>query len=513
MQKRMGRTWIADFSPLIMSRLKSAFHFSNRFLFLLVLTACGSATSVPEPTQTATLAPTLTPATETAIHPTDQPAATLIPAPERAKYTINAALDYAAKTVGVDQTILYPNHSGETLNNLILAVESNMWPGSFNLTALSVDQAPITNYSLEGQRLELVLPAPLAPETTVTVAMQYTLILPFAEQQDPSVERPRIFGYTARQVNLANWYPFIVPYAAETGWVLHDPWYYGEHLVYEAADFEVDLKTDPSVVVAASGFAEPNGEWTHYTLQSGRAFAISASPEYLVSSTQADGVTVYSYYFPLYDVPGQAALNASTQAIQVYSQRFGSYPHKTLSIVMGDFNDGMEYSAFYFHSRAIYNTYDGTPNNYLTTVAVHETAHQWWFERVANDQAENPWLDEALATYSERIYYETVSPDSLQQWWWPVRIDFHQPQGFIDTPTNSVGTEDKYWSIVYFNGAHFLEDLRMRIGDEAFFAFLGDYAAQMDGKIAAPGDFFFILRQHTSVDFSDLIATYFTNSY
>ncbi|MBN1453802.1 MAG: M1 family metallopeptidase [Anaerolineales bacterium] len=484
------------------------------WLFLLsILTACGSPAPAPEPTQTATLSPTIAPPTETAIIPTDQPTATPIPAPERATYTINAALDYAAKTVSVDQTILYPNHSGETLPNLVLAVVPNMWPGSFNLSALGVDGTPITNYILQGQKLEFALPAPLAPETTVTVALQYTLILPFAEQQDPSVERPRIYGYTARQVNLANWYPFIVPYAAGKGWVLHDPWYYGEHLVYEAADYEVNLTTDPSVVVAASGYAEPNGEWTRYTLQAGRAFAVSASPEYLVSTMQVEDVTVYSYYFPLYDIPGQAALSASAQALQIYSQRFAPYPHNTLSIVMGDFNDGMEYSAFYFHSRAIYNSYDGTPNNYLTTVAVHETAHQWWFERVANDQAENPWLDESLCTYSERIYYETASPDSLQQWWWPVRIDFYQPHGFIDSPTNSVGTEDEYWSIVYFNGVHFLEDLRARTGDEAFFAFLGDYAAQMDGKIATPQDFFAILRQHTSADFSDLIATYFTNSY
>ena len=49
---------------------------------------------------------------------------------------------------------------------------------------------------------------------------------------------------------------------------------------------------------------------------------------------------------------------------------------------MGDFNDGMEYSAFFYLSRDFYNLYDGTPANYLTFVAVHETAHQWWFEQV-----------------------------------------------------------------------------------------------------------------------------------
>jgi hypothetical protein len=427
-------------------------------------------------------------------------------------YTLDVALDYAGKTVSVNETILYPNHSGETLNDLVLAVVPNLWPGSFNLAALSVDGAPLSAYSLDGQRLEIALPAPLAPEGTLTVALGYTLVLPFAEQKDPGVERPRIYGYTARQANLANWYPFIVPYQAGAGWVLHDPWYYGEHLVYEAADYEVNLKTDPGVVAATSGSPEPNGEATRYTLTAGRAFVISASPEFQVASTQVGEVTVSSYYFPFYETPGQAVLDVSAQAVGLYSQRFGPYPHRTLAAVMGDFNDGMEYSAFYFLPRDFYNLYDGTPQNYLTFVAAHETSHQWWFERVASDQAENPWLDESLATYCERLYYESYHPE-LVSWWWPYRMYYYDPSAKMDIPVYQGGGFQPYTNATYFRGAHFLEDLRARIGDEAFFAFLQDYAAQMNGEIATPGDFFAILRQHTGADFSDLVAVYFTNPY
>jgi hypothetical protein len=31
----------------------------------------------------------------------------------------------------------------------------------------------------------------------------------------------------------------------------------------------------------------------------------------------------------------------------------------------------------------------------------HETAHQWFYSLVGNDQARNPWLDEGLATWAE----------------------------------------------------------------------------------------------------------------
>ncbi|MDK1080213.1 MAG: M1 family metallopeptidase [Anaerolineae bacterium] len=482
------------------------------FLCLLIsFSSCASPAPVTETLQSS-ISPTLAPPTETAVLPTDLPTPTPIPVPERAKYTLNTTLDYANKTVNVGQTILYPNHSGETLSNLVLAVAPNMWPGSFNLASLSVDGNPISVYNLSGQRLEFTLPTPLAPETTVAVALQYTLALPFAEQQDPSVERPRIYGFTPRQVNLANWYPFIVPYEAGVGWVLHDPWYYGEHLVYDAADYEVTLKTDPNVVVAASGFGEQSGDSTRYTLTAGRAFAISASPEFLTVSTQVADVTVTSYYFPFYDDPGGAVLAVSAKAVQLFSQRFGPYPHKTLAAVMGDFNDGMEYSAFYFLPRDFYNLYDSTPKNYLTFVAAHETAHQWWFERVANDQAQAPWLDESLSTYSERLYYESFHPE-LVDWWQPYRMYYFDPAAKMDIPIYEGTGFQPYTNATYFVGAQFLGELRARIGDEAFFAFLRDYVAQLDGMIATPQDFFVILRQHSSADISDLIATYFTNAY
>jgi aminopeptidase N len=70
-----------------------------------------------------------------------------------------------------------------------------------------------------------------------------------------------------------------------------------------------------------------------------------------------------------------------------------------------------------------------------------------------------------------------------------------------------------YTNAVYFRGAHFLEDLRLRLGDEVFFSFLQDYLTQEKGKIAVPVDFFRILRAHTAADYSDIVRQYFQNIY
>lgn len=482
------------------------------FLAIFTLASCTSLAPAPTSTPTVSAVPS---ATSTPL-PTETlaPTATPTPALERAKYTLNTTIDYDAHAVTVDETILYPNHTGNQLNTLVLAIVPNLWQDGFSLTSITINGTPNTTFSIAGQRLDVALSSFTKPEGVLTINIQYTLSLPFAEQEDPSVSRPRIYGYTTRQLNLTNWYPFVVPYI-NGDWVLHEPWYYGEHLVYDAADYEVNLKfADPASapIVAASSAPEPQADFTRYTITSARAFAISASREYQVASLQVGDVKISSYYFPFSDTPGQAVLQTSAEALQVFSQQYGAYPHKTLSIVMADFKDSMEFSALYFHSPLYYSQYDGTPMNYLTFIGVHETAHQWWYEQVGNDQAQQPWLDETLATYSERIYYENIHPDLVSAWW-PYRVDFFKPQGFMDISIYDGQGFESYRTSVYLKGAHFMEDLRTRVGDEAFFAFLQDYLAQGRGRIFTTADFFRILSEHTSTDYSDIVRQYFQNSY
>jgi hypothetical protein len=435
---------------------------------------------------------------------------TPVPIPARPLNHLTAIFDYDRHFMTVDQTIDYPNHTGTQLDSLTMAIAANLWPNCFRLTNVFVDEKPVTDFILDGHRLDIPLPTPLEPASVIKLHLRYGLSLPYADQARSL--RARIFGYGDLQTNLTNWYPFIVPYI-DGEWIIREPWSHGEYLVYPLADFIVDLKfinPDNAPVVAASGAPELNGDYTRYTLTEGRAFAISASRDFEVASLKVGDVKVSSYYFPIYKRAGEGALIASKQAVEVFSERFGPYPHETLSLVVADFMDSMEYSALYFNSRYFYDQFDGSPQNYLTFVSVHETAHQWWFEQVANDQALEPWLDESLSTYSELIFYESQYPD-LVSWWWSYRINFFKPSGHIDIPVYQGQNDDNYKHIVYFNGTHFLRDLRARIGDEAFYVFLKDYFNQNKGNIATRDDFFRVLDTHTDVDYSDIVRGYFRN--
>lgn len=482
----------------------------------LFLSACASNAPTDAPPTEPIFITAPTGETPAPVVETPPPTNTPPPALERAKYTLDTLMDYDAHTVTVDETIQYPNLTGNQLNNLVLAVTPNLWDGSFILNSLAVDGEPVSNFSLTSQRIDIPLASLLPPSGVVELRLNFTLNLPLAEQADPSDSRPRIYGYTSRQINLVNWYPFVVP-NINGEWILRDPWYYGEHLVYDSADYALNLKfADPASapIVASSGVPEalPDGS-TRYTIESARTFALSASRDFQTSTTQAGDVTLSSYYFSFNEAGGQGALLASAQALQVFGAKYGAYPHKSLAIVMGDFNDGMEYSAFFYLSRDFYNLYDGTPANYLTFVAAHETAHQWWFEQVASDQALQPWLDESLSTYSERVYYENTSPD-LVSWWQSYRVDFYKPEGFVDIPIYEGQGFRPYTNAVYFQGATFLHKVRERIGDEAFFRFMQDYLNQGRGRIVTANDFFRILRANAgSTDLSDLVNQYFRSVY
>lgn len=500
------------------------------FAFLLLfLISCSSpvATETPSPPTetlppTATTAPTEAPVTAEA--PTAFP--TLTPQLERPQYVIDLQLNYAAKAAAVDQTITYPNWTGETLASLVLAVVPNLWTGGFSLRSVSIDDQEVSAYTIENfnQRLEIQLPQPLEAGRTAVIHLNYGLILPQMQAyNDSSTDiRPQIYGYSERQVNFVDWYPFIVPYHPGEGWILHNPWFYGEHLVYDLADFDIRVTfTDGAAPqIAASGQevafstdgTPPGAVTRRFVMEAGRTFALSMSDFFKVARRQVGEVTVYSYFFGFYDAPGEAMLQTTVEALQTFSEKFGPYRHGTLTAVQGDFNDGMEFSGLYFISRDYFNLYNNTPKNYLVAIAAHETAHMWWFDAVANDQALEPWLDEALSTYSERIYYETVHPD-LVDWWWGYRYFEFQQAGYVDTSIYDGGGQRPYWDKVYLTGARFFEDLREKVGDEIFFAFLRDYYAQQAGGYATGADFFRVFHQNTAADITDLLTQYFKNTY
>jgi hypothetical protein len=470
-------------------------------------TLAAQPTDTPQPTPTFTPVPTFT--------PTADP-----PVPVSTHYTLDVDFSYAGRRGEVAQQIIYTNNTGEILTELPLVVALFEYPDAFSLTGLwwldgPLDGQPVERSTRKQQQILISLPEPLKAGQRIGLRLSYEFALP--AQASLGGERPLPIGHTIRQANLVDWYPFVPPYRSGLGWLAHPPSYYGEHLVSELADFVVNLRLldkRGDLVVAASALPDPHSDGLTFHRTGARSFAISIGHEYYSETAQVGEVTVTSYYFIFHEKAGKRALQTTVEALELYQELFGPYPHDSLSVVEADFFDGMEYDGLYFLSRAFYNLHQGRPDDYLVAIAAHETAHMWWYALIGNDQANEPWLDEALCTYSERLYYERYYPEALH-WWWNYRIKYDKPDGWVDStvysPPGSVQTYQDYRNAVYLNGALFFEDLRDAVGDEVFFAFLRDYADHYAGKIAFSTDFFDLLAQHTDVDLDPLLSKYFAN--
>lgn len=492
-------------------------------ILLIAVAACRPAQvpvgiETPQPSAAATQPEEPLPAinpieTDAAPEITIEPTAVSSQPSERTFYDLDVTFDYYAYRLDVRQRIEYSNPVPTPLSELVLMVEPNRYHRTFELQRLAVSGEPVSDYSLEKNVLTVPLSAELEPGARTLIEIDYRLELP--QIREPSGDqRPELFGYTERQVNLVDWYPMVAAYNPEQGWLAYPAWYYGEHQVYEPAGYRVVLRFEPEVpflTIAAS--SKPSFEDGVYLFEMdvARNFVFSASVLYLTASEQVGDTVVTSYFFPFDEVGGRDALKYTVEALQTYTLLFGPYPHDTLSVVEADFLDGMEFEGLFFLSKGFYSIYDGQPGSYLGAIAVHETAHQWWYGQVGNDQAREPWLDEALCTYSEYVFYEANYPDAIP-WWQQVRVDYYEPQGKIDLAINEYNGYVPYRNAVYLRGALFLHELRQVVGDRAFFGALQSLVDEFRyDRLVSTEDFFTAFEEQTSVDYQDLIGEYFTN--
>lgn len=420
----------------------------------------------------------------------------------RPQHHIVATIDYSDHVIQISQQISYVNNETDSLSNLMLVADANSWGPYFEIRAIEISGVTPA-YTLERNRLLVQLEKNLEPDCLLQVNVTYLLTVPPIGGGLNGYKG--YFGYSPRQLNLALWLLTVAPRTSQQ-WLVHEPALIGEQTVLETADWELSLYVENApggMVLAAPGQVEELDEDTHWLIQhdAARDLAISLSPSYRVlSETSRSGAVVEVYSFPdalistdsgFLDA-AQHALRESVRSLDHYAGLFGDYPYERIVVIQGDFPDGMEFSGLVYVSSAWFYAFKGGVDNYLTLITVHEISHQWWYARVGNDAAYAPWLDEALSTYSEYIYFEEYYPE-LKNWWWSFRVGYHDPQGDVDSDVYVFSTPREYINAVYLRGVQMLHNLREDIGNDEFFQLLSDYVRAGDGTIATPELFWSLL--------------------
>jgi len=424
---------------------------------------------------------------------------------KRPRYNISVHLDYAEHSVEVAETIEYPNISSDTINALVLVVEPERLTENFEFSQLTwgnVDGEQIEDYQIGDGLLQIPLNIPLAPGEKVTLFLAYTFTLP---------ERAGPFGYTERQAVFTNWYPFVPPYKDGEGWMVNPPGGVGEHLVYQTADFTVEFSlNDDRLILAGPAVPEVSDGSYIYVLEAARGFAWAVSPVYEILTSEINGIPVFAYVFPEHRLAGQAALDTAVQSLVLFQSLFGPYPYRSLSVVEINFADGLEADGLFFLGNPFFEQYDGTPQNFINILIPHETSHQWWYGLVGSDQAAEPWLDEALATYCELLFFEYNYPEQVD-WWWEFRVDRHALLWEMDGSIYDYYDFSIYINSVYLKGAKFLHILRQEMGLEKFIEALRTYAERGQYRLMTGEDFFAVVAEYSPVDINPLIEEYFPN--
>ena len=113
----------------------------------------------------------------------------------------------------------------------------------------------------------------------------------------------------------------------------------------------------------------------------------------------------------------------------------------------------------------------------LEYVIAHETAHQWWYSIVGNDEVSEPWLDEALTEYSTILYFESrYGKDVSDKLMKTMKVQSENYRGEdMFKAINEFGSSSEYSLNVYTKGAVVFNEIRKEVGDKIFFETLQEY--------------------------------------
>ncbi|WP_375491569.1 M1 family aminopeptidase [uncultured Jatrophihabitans sp.] len=253
-----------------------------------------------------------------------------------------------------------------------------------------------------------------------------------------------------------------------------------ESATSEAMDVDLTVTAPPQYTVIMSG--DPGRPlqygatrtW-HSTISTARDVSVAVGP-FAVADTVVDagGKQVRLRVGAPTPAIRDALVPQFRLALTKLAQRYGPYPFPSLSVArLPAQGGGIEYPSSIL-------MLDGS-----RLVAVHETAHQWFYAMVGDSQALHPWLDEAFAQYSEQLVDGTPeNPAALRS------------PGPVDASTESYGTaEQSYYFTTYDKGSAALEAARRAAGAPAWDAALRCYVAANAWRIANPADLAFALRK------------------
>ena len=408
------------------------------------------------------------------------------------RYDFAITLDYARHRLEAVQHVTVPNTFGESVSEIVFNVPAAHQPGVFTLHSIKLDGVAL-KYKLDGTTLRVPLPHPLRPNETITLDLDFIVRVP--ELIDPQSFADANLAYTDDALMVGYWYPLVAPYRSGEGWIAAPWWPIGDPFVSESADYTAIITATPDITIVSGGDLSRDRHVWRYDISRARTFAFIASHAYRTVSV-SDGAKIYAVsVLPQHLALAPVALEALIKAERLFSALYGAYPYSTLRLAEFSGPWSMEFAGFFVLGAKEFDDYDGTSRNRLIRITAHETAHQWWYGVVGNDQVQEPWLDEGMARFNELRYYEAYAPGDVA--WWKTVTEVSRFPEPLNSPITAFTQHGTYLDSIYDQGARYLETLRTRLGTTTFNAFLREVYQRGAYHLLTTEDFFETLSHYT----------------
>jgi hypothetical protein len=352
-----------------------------------------------------------------------------------ATYEVRARLSWSAKRLSMRTDARIRNDSGHGIER----VELNLVPariGRMRDLEVSVDGSPVTP-SVTGQTIRVPLGATLANGSSVDIRVFYRAWL-----RPGTGGHDFLFTSATRIVSAMRWIPWV------SRRVRYQTARHGDPFVTVVSPrVRVTLISDVPVRWATSGRqVASDGRAKTFLAEDVRDFNFTAARDYKLRTGTALGGRVAIRVFTR-TLPAGTLMDWAKRSLERYSSRIGRYPYPTY--VVAESSRG----AIAMESPALTWIPAGTASSRLPFLVAHETAHQWFYGVVGNDQTQDPFLDEAMAETLSRSWLGFRASTCATK-----RLDLSI---YEYSPSC-------YYEQVYVQGSNFLNELRKDMGTTKF---------------------------------------------
>lgn len=410
--------------------------------------------------------------------------------------------------VNGSEEVRYTNTENEPLNEARFRLFPNILGGKMEVSNLLVNDAKATpRYDLQNSLMIVPIVAPIAPGESVVIRMDFSVEVPRTVELNYGV-----LAYDQDVLALAHAYPMISVFDDE-GWNAEIPPQEGDVTYADASFFIVKVTAPKGVTVVTSGrrvgFTEAE-QTQSVIVASGpaRDFYLAASPNYVETTINTDGVLIRSYTPADFGEGSQYLVETAARTIKIFSARYAPYPYTELDFVSTPtLALGIEYPGMIAITSWIYDKENDFANEYLEATVAHEVGHQWFYNLVGDDQLDDPWLDESLTQFITLQYfidtYGLAGSEGFKS-----SLEFRWDMIARETIPIGLPVEEydgaTYSGIVYGRGPLFFVALRDAMGESAFDAFLAEYAQTLTWKISTPETLQSLAEKNCACDLDDI---------